>query len=138
VSRLKLLVVDDSTTDVDLLRLAFDRQGEEYELEVLEDGADALAFVERHRHGFDAPDPCAILLDVNLPKYGGIEILKAIKREPALAHVQVVMFSVFASPQEQAEIHRLGAVYRTKPTFLPDFIALGAEIIALCRQAVDV
>ena len=135
MSRLRLLVIDDNNTDIELLRFALDRQREKYELEVLQDGQEALQFIHRHSAAV-RPNPCIILVDLHLPMHSGIDIVKAVRREPALAHVRVIVQSVLASPREEAEIRGLGAMYRVKPTKLEDFLQLGAEVIALCKELI--
>jgi CheY-like chemotaxis protein len=127
----RILVVDDNTADVGLLRLALNRQGEEYVLEVLETAEAALRFVEDTRV---RPQPCVILLDLHLPKYDGLAILQAIKQSPRLDHVHVMVLSGMASPSERGRIATMGASYRQKPFDLNDYVDLGAEILALCAD----
>jgi chemotaxis family two-component system response regulator Rcp1 len=128
----RILVVDDSTADVSLLRVALDQQSKPYELEILETAEQALAFVQEHRDGLHAPEPCVILLDLHLPRYDGITILKAIKQAPVLAHIHVLVLSGIATPQEQFKIATMGALYRQKPSSLAGYLDLGAEIFAVC------
>ena len=135
MGRPKILVVEDNAADIELLRFALDRQGD-YELQILEDGEEALRFIAEHRAGIHAPDPCVILLDVHLPKYDGLEILDALKRAPALLHIQVIVLSSTASPEARAEIQSQGALYRTKPVTLKHYLELGAEIFELCKERV--
>jgi CheY-like chemotaxis protein len=127
-------VVEDNAADIELLRFALDRQGD-HVLEVLEDGEAALRFVAEHRAGLHPPDPCVILLDVHLPKYDGLEILDALKGARTLQHIQVIVMSSIASPEAEAAIRGKGAIYRTKPVTLKKFLELGAEIFALCKEA---
>jgi CheY-like chemotaxis protein len=131
----KILAIDDSSADIELLRLALDRQGEDYELEVLQNGAEALRFIAEHRAGTRAPEPCVILLDIHLPMHDGMEVLKAVRREPALMHIQVVVLSSFLNAEQKAEVELAGAVYRPKPATLPTLLHLAAEILAMCKQA---
>ena len=135
MGRPKILVIEDNAADIELLRFALDRQGD-YELQVLEDGEEALRFIDEHRAGIHAPDPCVILLDVHLPRYNGLEILDALKRAPALVHIQVFVLSSAATPETQAEIQNKGARYRSKPVTLKHFLELGAEIFAVCKNPV--
>lgn len=131
----KILIVEDNAADIELLRYALDRQGD-YELQVLEDGEAALQFIEEHRAGKHTPDPCVILLDVHLPKYDGLHILDAIRLEPALLHIQVIVLSSSTSPEAQAEIYSKGALYRTKPVTLGNYLELGEEIFAVCKDVI--
>jgi CheY-like chemotaxis protein len=133
----KILVIEDSPADVALLRHALNHQGEPYDLEVLTDGEMALRFVNEHRSGTREPDPCVILLDLHLPKYDGIAVLKAIKRAPVLAHIHVVALSGLASPREEAAILSLGGLYRQKPLMLSQCLELAAEILAICKGSYE-
>jgi CheY-like chemotaxis protein len=135
MSRARILVVDDSTADVSLLRVALNQQDEPYELEVLHTAAEALAFVRDHRNRLHDAEPCVILLDLHLPRYDGITILKAIKQAPVLAHIHVMVLSGLATPQEQFKIATMGALYRQKPSNLEGYLDLGAEIFAVCADS---
>lgn len=131
----RILVVDDNTADVNLLRLALDQQREEYVLEVLESGDAALQFIKERRDGLHGPDPCVILLDLHLPKYDGLAILNAIRQAPVLAHIHVVVLSGMASPTEKDKIAAMGASYRQKPFGLHEYLELGGEILTICQTA---
>jgi two-component system response regulator len=133
LSPLKILVIDDSVSDVSLLRFAFDQQGEAYMLEILSDGADALRFISEQRGTPGSHEPCVIILDLHLVAHSGLAVLQAIRENPVLTHIKVVVLSGAASPREQSEIERLGAIFRHKPMVLNEFIDLGAEILGLCR-----
>jgi CheY-like chemotaxis protein len=135
----KILVIEDNPADVFLLRFALNYYKEEYELELLRDGDEAIRFIHQQRTIATDPQPCVIVLDLNLPKEDGKAVLKAIKQEPVLAHIQVVALSSFASPRDAGEIQRLGArLYKAKPMKLDDWIALAGEILAICREPVAV
>jgi CheY-like chemotaxis protein len=128
----KILVVDDNTADVKLLRIALDQHGEKYEMQVLGSGEDALRFVAEHgKRGRE--HPCVILLDLNLPQYDGLVILKAIRQNPQLSDVRVVVLSGFASPQQRGHIESLGGIYMQKPLELADYFELGAKVIEICN-----
>ena len=70
----RILVIDDNALDIVLLRHALDQQGEDYELEILSDGEQALQFVHEHRTRVREPEPCVILLDLYLPVYDGMAV----------------------------------------------------------------
>jgi chemotaxis family two-component system response regulator Rcp1 len=128
----KLLVVEDNPSDVFILRRILTEQGGEFEIEVAADGEAALQFV-RNQGENNLAQPCVILLDLHLPKYDGLDVLRAIRQEPSLSHVRVIVLSTAASPQEVKELQRLGAGYRQKPSQLSEFADLAAEVIALCK-----
>jgi len=131
----KILVIEDSPGDVLLLRFALDHHKEEYVLELLHDGEEAIRFVDEQRTAAANSEICVIVLDLNLPRHDGKSVLKAIKLERALSHVHVVALSSLASPSDEMEIQRLGArLYRTKPMKLDDWIELAGEILAICKE----
>jgi len=128
----RIVVIEDSHADIRLFRYALDETGEEYTLEVLTDGEAALMFV-RDRAAIS--DPCVILLDLHLPKYDGIVILSAIRKNPKLDHVKVVVMTTVASPQEESAIHTLGCrLYREKPRDIDDLKLLAQEIMRICHE----
>ena len=131
----RILVIEDNVGDIGLLRYALDQQQENYELEILKDGANALQFVHEHRTGVREPNPCVIVLDLHLPLYDGMAILRAIREAPALEHIHVIVLSSIASPTQRVEIENLGALYRSKPSELQALVELAAEIIAICKSA---
>ncbi|MDP9055469.1 MAG: response regulator, partial [Acidobacteriota bacterium] len=69
----KIVLVDDNIADVKLLRLALDGEGARYELQVLPTGDEALRFVRSNHSDTARPDPCVIVLDLNMPRYDGLE-----------------------------------------------------------------
>jgi len=131
----RILVIDDSTTDIYLLEIALNEQGEEYELEILSDREAALQFVREHRSGVRKREPCVILLDLYLPDHNGLAVLHAIKEAPELTHINVVVLTGSASPRDRAEVQGLGARFWQKPRELSEFNDLAQEILAICRDA---
>ena len=130
-----IVVIDDNPSDVYLLRYALSQLHESYELEVLRDGEQALQFVNWHRTQTDQPRPCVIVLDLHLPRYDGLSVLRAIKKEPVLAHIHVVILTAQASPDEEYEMLRLGVrLYRAKPTNLEELAEVAAQILEVCKE----
>jgi CheY-like chemotaxis protein len=130
-----ILVIDDNSADIFLLRRGLDQQGEAYQLEILADGPAALQFVDEHRTGAREPNPCVILLDLQLPKYNALKVLRAIKREPVLAQIQVLVLTEFASPIEEANVRSMGAFCRVKPVSPSGYEELAAEVLEICKRS---
>jgi CheY-like chemotaxis protein len=128
-----IVLIEDSVADVFLLRTCLDRIGEQYRLELLADGEAALAYIAEFRSGRREPHPCVILLDLHLPKHSGAQVLAAIRQEPALEHVHVVVLTSSASPHQRTEIEKLGALIRAKPSTLPLMEEFAAAILELCK-----
>ena len=130
----KILVIEDNPGDLLLLRFGLDHHQMEYVLSVLVDGEEAIRFVESQR-SVTSPEPCVIVLDLHLPKHSGSAVLKEIRRQPALAHVRVVVWTTQGSPAEEREVRQLGVrLYKTKPPELDGWISLGGEILELCHE----
>jgi two-component system, chemotaxis family, response regulator Rcp1 len=132
-----ILVIEDNPSDIFALRYGLDHQEAEYVLQVLPDGDAALSFIAEHRAGIHQPDPCVILLDLYLPKQKCLEVLAALKIEPFLAHIKVIVLTSIASPKEVAQIRELGAVCRLKPARLEQYLELVAQIFELCKQGIS-
>ena len=133
MSAVKILAVDDNTADINLLRVALDEHEENYELRVLHTGDEALRFIEAQKDGLTEPDLCVILVDLHLPRYDGVAVLRGIREVAVLSHIQVIVLSGAASPADRREISALGAIYRQKPFDIQGFFDLGAEILAICK-----
>ena len=129
----KIIVIEDNPADVFMLRHALDQHAEEYVLEVLRDGEEAIEFVNLQRTGRGEEEPCVIVLDLHLPKHDGAAVLKAIRHEPVLAHVGVVALTTLASPRDEQEVRELGVrLYKAKPSYIDEWIALAREILEIC------
>jgi CheY-like chemotaxis protein len=74
-----------------------------------------------------------IVLDLHLPKHDGLEVLRAIQREPVLHHIHVMVVAGMASPGERAQLLRMGVDVRSKPADLCGFERLASEVIAICE-----
>ena len=131
----RIVVVEDNSADVFLLRHALDQHHEGYILDVLRDGEEAIEFVNRQRSAGPHAEPCVIVLDLHLPKYDGTAVLRVIKDEPSLALVHVVALTTLASPKDEQEVRDLGVrLYRAKPTLVEEWIKLAGEILEICRE----
>lgn len=131
-----IVVIEDNLGDVFILREALNQHGREYVLKVLQDGEEAMEFCEEcGRYG--ETKPCVMVLDLHLPKYDGLAVLKEIRNNPALSHVRVVVWTTAGSPTEEREVRHLGVqLYRTKPNVLDEWFPLAGEILDLCEKHV--
>jgi two-component system response regulator len=132
----RIVIIEDNEIEVWLLRQALEQAGEDYVLESLRDGEEALRFVQDQRSPNAEPEPCVIVLDLHLPKYDGAAVLRAIREEPVLAHVSVIIVTTLASPRQEAEVRELGVrLFRTRPKTLDDYAMLAKEIMDICHEA---
>ena len=119
----EILLVDDNPGDVRLTIEVLRDAKVRNHLSVVEDGEDALAFLRRDGAYADAPRPDLILLDLNLPKKDGRDVLAAIKADPALEEIPVVILTTSQADRDIARSYQLNAnTYVTKPVDLDQFI----------------
>ena len=129
VSPARLLVIEDNSSDVFLLDRALNQLHLRFELTHLADGGKALAFIHREGAYADAPIPHMILVDLNLSKYRGADILREIRDAKHLVGVLVCAWSSSQSRQDRTELMDLGvARFITKPSGLDQFLEIGAII----------
>jgi CheY-like chemotaxis protein len=127
----RVLVVEDNPADVRLLREAFKESDEPCEVHTVADGDEAIAFVYRRLGYGDKPRPDLILLDINLPKRSGHDVLAAVKNEPALWSIPVVMLTSSKSPEDVQSAYRHHAnAYLQKPAELREYF----NVVSVLRQ----
>jgi two-component system, chemotaxis family, response regulator Rcp1 len=126
---IEVLLVEDSPGDVRLTREAFKDAKVHVNMHVAEDGIQAMAFLKREGKHCNAPRPDMILLDLNLPKKGGREVLEEIKESPALKSIPVVILTTSASEADILRSYELHAnCYITKPVGLAGFLEVVKSI----------
>jgi two-component system, chemotaxis family, response regulator Rcp1 len=126
---IEVLLVEDSPGDVRLTREAFKDAKVHINLQVAPDGAEAMDFLNREGKYSDAPRPDLILLDLNLPKKDGREVLEEIKESPTLKSIPVVILTTSASDADILRSYRLHAnCYITKPVGLDGFLEVVKSI----------
>ena len=123
-----LFLAEDNPGDVFLIREALREHAVDCELAVASDGAEAREYFTRiERQG--APVPDLVLLDLNLPKISGLELLRRIKNIPRCEATPVVVISSSDSPHDRLESQKLGAhSYIRKASVLEEYMELGGFI----------
>jgi CheY-like chemotaxis protein len=126
---LEVLLVEDSPGDVRLTREAFKDAKVHINLHVATDGIEAMAFLRREGEHADARRPDLILLDLNLPRKDGREVLAEIKETPALKTIPIVILTTSASEEDILRSYQLHAnCYITKPVGLEGFLKVVQSI----------
>lgn len=115
-----VILADDDADDRLLFTEAFEESGVPCVLQCVADGVELLELLNRLGKPISAPNteglPGLILLDINMPRKDGKQVLKEIKGNPALRHIPVVMFSTSKSPDDVGQSYELGAnSYIVKP-----------------------
>ena len=122
---LRVLLVEDSPGDVRLTREAFREANRAIELHVATDGVDAMAFLRQEGIHANAPRPDFILLDLNLPKMDGREVLAHIKGDDKLKGIPTVILTTSEAEADIVKSYQLQAnSYLSKPVQLDAFEAL--------------
>ena len=118
-----VLLVEDDEGDILITREAFEFHKIRNPLHVVTDGEQALQFVRRTGPFTDAPRPGLILLDVNLPRLSGLEVLAELKRDPELLLIPVVILTTSQAEEDILRSYRLHAnAYVSKPVDFENFI----------------
>ncbi len=118
-----ILLVEDSPTDVLIAREALTEARLLNTIHVAEDGVDALAFLRRQGRFADAPRPDLILLDLNLPRKNGREVLAEIKADDALKSIPVVVLTTSSAEEDIIRSYSLHAnCYVVKPVEFDSFV----------------
>ena len=126
---IEVLLVEDSPGDVRLTREALKDAKVHISLHVATDGIDAMAYLERTGSHANAPRPDLILLDLNLPKKDGREVLKEIKESPSLRIIPVVILTTSSSDADVLQSYHLHAnCYISKPVDLDGFLKVVQSI----------
>jgi two-component system, chemotaxis family, response regulator Rcp1 len=122
---LQVLLVEDSPGDVRLTREAFHATKRAIQLHVAGDGVEAMAFLKHEMVHGQAPRPDLILLDLNLPKMNGHEVLTLIKQDETLKTIPTVILSTSEAQMDIVKCYQLHAsCYLSKPVELDEFKVL--------------
>ena len=125
----EVLLVEDSPGDVRLTKEAFREANESIHLHVATDGVEAMAFLRREGIHANAPRPDIVLLDLNLPKMDGREVLAHIKEDNNLKTIPIVILTTSIAEADIVKSYQLSAnCYLNKPVQLQDFESLVKSI----------
>jgi len=126
---IEVLLVEDDPGDVLMTREAFEDNKVRNRLTVVSDGAEALAYLRREGEYADAVRPDLILLDLNLPRRDGREVLAEIKSDERLHQIPVVVLTTSQSEEDVLRSYQLHAnAYVTKPVDFDRFIEVVRQI----------
>ena len=136
----RILIVDDSPNDVELTKAVLTQNNLANEINVAEDGEEALDYLyKRGKFVDEKSNPSIILLDMKMPKMNGIEILKIIRSDRQFSAIPIIMFTSSHEERDLVESYRHGAnSYVVKPVDIPQFIdaikTLGQYWIVINQQ----
>ena len=124
-----IVLVEDAEPDVILVREALEQSGLEFDLRVFDNGEQGVDFVENVDRDATITRPHLFLLDLNLPKKSGGQILERVRQSPACSQVPVVILTSSDSQRDKTQAVNLKATgYFRKPSRLDEFMKLGPYI----------
>ena len=132
-----ILLVEDNKADVWLLTHILMEAKAPCRLNTVEDGVEATDYLRQRGKYADAPNPDLILLDLNLPRKGGNEVLEEIKTDPEFKHIPVIIFTSSKSERDVNRAYKCGAnAYMIKPNRLEEMQDVVQSIAGYWMQSV--
>lgn len=117
--------MDDNPADTDLISDVLSKSRQQFRVSAVRDGVEAISFLRRGGKYAEVPCPDLIVLDLNLPRKDGREVLAEVKSDAKLARIPVVVFTTSHASCDVERSYELGAnCYLRKPGNLPDFLAV--------------
>jgi CheY-like chemotaxis protein len=124
-----ILVAEDDTNDVYLLKLAFVKAGLDVHFEFVEDGEQLIQYLKAHERTPENPIPELLLLDIKMPKVNGFEALDWIRHQPGLKRLTIVMLTSSDEPRDINRAYDLGAnSYLVKPCGIEHLIGIAEHL----------
>ena len=133
--RINILLAEDNPADVFLIRESLKEHGIEFDLDVAENGEQAMERLDELKDASGGAPPDLIVLDLNLPQVDGTELLRHLRDIPRLAGLPVVIFTSSDSAEDRRIAATLGAMYIRKPVNLDEFMKIGQEFERLAVGA---
>jgi CheY-like chemotaxis protein len=135
VGPIQILLVEDNPMDILMIRECLKKWGIKNYLHVVEDGDQALDFIFTRGSFAESPRPDLILLDLDLPKTSGNEVLSEIKKDPRLSGIKVVVVTTFDAVADTEVWNDLGAsLCITKPMDFNEYSQAMRSVEELCEQ----
>jgi two-component system, chemotaxis family, response regulator Rcp1 len=132
--RFRIVLIEDAVPDVFLVREALESNGLKFELHVLPDGEKAVEYVDKLDEGTEYP-PHLFLVDLNLPRKSGGQVLERLRQSAKLNHIPVVILTSSDSPKDKAKASQYRATeYFRKPSRLEDFMKLGRLVAQILEN----
>jgi DNA-binding response OmpR family regulator len=134
-SPFQIVLVEDAELDVFLIRQALEQAGLTFELHLLRDGEKALEFISKIDSDETAPLPSLIILDLNLPRVNGSQVLQRVRESSRWARIPVLVLTSSDSPKDRGVVAQFSATpYLRKSSRLDEFMSLGRVIRDLLER----
>ena len=119
---IEILLVEDDIGDIDLTKEAFAESNLDFRFDIVRDGVEALTYLTKETPYHSASTPDLILLDLNMPRKSGLEVLEEIKQDNRLKNIPIVIMTGSQAPEDKLICYALGAnLYVNKPFGLDEF-----------------
>ena len=122
---IRILLAEDNRADIVMVREALKVHKVAHELDLAVNGEEALAYIARMGKPDEPPCPDLLLLDLNLPRTDGLDVLREFRRHPACANTPVIVISSSNAPKDREAAGGLDVTYFAKPMSYEAFIQLG-------------
>jgi len=129
-----ILLVEDAEPDVFLVREALERSGLDFQLEAVDDGEKAVDYIDKVERYVSIPCPDLLLLDLNLPKRSGVQVIERVRRSKRCKDISVIILTSSDSPNDRAKAAQFKALYFRKPSALDEFMKLGPLVKELLER----
>ena len=124
-----ILLVEDNEGDIELTRIALRKSGFDCHLDVVHNGEEALEFLRKRGNYAEAPTPDMVLLDLNMPRMGGRELLEIVKRDDMLKFIPIIILTSSQAPKDVMDSYNSYAnCYILKPSGLQAFIEFAKQL----------
>ena len=134
-----ILLIEDNPADQEMTRRALANANENVLLEVVEDGEQAMDYLLRRDvyEGIESPPPLLVLLDLNLPKLSGKDVIREVRAHPCLKHLPLIVLSTSYADEDVLESYRLGCnSYLIKPNRFDQYVDTMAHLSGYWLQSV--
>jgi DNA-binding response OmpR family regulator len=131
---LNLLLVEDNLPDALIVREAIRKENLPVHAHIVPDGERALDYIQAAETDASAPCPDFLLLDLNLPKIDGFEVLRKIRASGKFKGIPVLVVTSSDSPADRTEVARLGAGYFRKPVTYGEFMKIGSFLRSFLEE----
>lgn len=131
---LNLLLVEDNLPDALIIRDAINKEKLPVQVHIVADGEKALEYIMAAETDPEAQCPHVLLLDLNLPKVDGLEVLRAVRATAKFKQIPVVVVTSSDSPADRNEVAKLGADYFRKPVTYLEFVKIGPFLRSFLQQ----
>jgi CheY-like chemotaxis protein len=121
----QILLVEDNSDDVELTRVAFNMTGRPIQVHHVKDGIECMAFLRKEREYVKEVAPDLILLDLNMPRKNGREVMTEMMADDVLCYMRVVVLSTSSNDEEILKMHKLGCrSYIVQPVDFERFLTI--------------